>query len=163
MHRATTKSTFDPLFYADFYPDTKNIRQDNRSLVRHFKTVGRREGRIGNRGELANRIHHSLSTIFEQEQEFVSSPKKRNGVHHHKLNILIRTSSRPEYFKTCIQSILSQTFTNYVIYICYDTIDSLEYIQPYIATNKNIFATFIHVESQNKYRFNLYNNTLARS
>lgn len=78
-----------------------------------------------------------------------------------KINILIRTCLRPNYFKKCIESILSQEYHNYVIHVAYDRNESYDYIAPY-TDRPNIFAHYINKDqvSKQKYRFNLYCNDL---
>lgn len=46
------------------------------------------------------------------------------------INILIRTSGRPKYFKNCVQSIYDQTYKNWNIIVGADDKNSREYIQP---------------------------------
>lgn len=46
------------------------------------------------------------------------------------INILIRTSRRPNYFKECIQSIYEQTFKNWNIIVGIDDKESEPYVQP---------------------------------
>jgi glycosyltransferase involved in cell wall biosynthesis len=46
------------------------------------------------------------------------------------INILIRTSGRPNYFKECIQSIYEQTFKNWNIIVGIDNKESESYVQP---------------------------------
>lgn len=46
------------------------------------------------------------------------------------INILIRTSGRPNYFKGCIQSIYEQTFKNWNIIVGIDNKESESYVQP---------------------------------
>ncbi len=47
------------------------------------------------------------------------------------INILIRTSGRPNYFNQCISSIYSQTYQNYNIIVGCDDDQSMEYVQPH--------------------------------
>ncbi len=76
-----------------------------------------------------------------------------------KINILIRTSNRPQYFDICINSVLNQKYDNYHIYICYDKLESLSYLSKY-SYNSKITYFNVSVTSKEKYRFNLYNNIL---
>lgn len=46
------------------------------------------------------------------------------------INILIRTSGRPKYFKRCIESIYSQTYKNWNIIVGVDDQESIKYVQP---------------------------------
>ena len=76
-----------------------------------------------------------------------------------KFNVLIRTSNRPQYFDKCLLSILNQNYKNYHVYVCYDKIESLSYLGKY---NNHPKVTYfpVSVDSKEKYRFNLYMNTL---
>jgi len=44
------------------------------------------------------------------------------------INILIRTSNRPNYFANCMKSIQAQTYTNYRLIVSYDDEKDLKYI-----------------------------------
>jgi hypothetical protein len=47
------------------------------------------------------------------------------------INILVRTSNRPNFFKECINSILNQTYKNINILVSYDDEETNAYITPY--------------------------------
>lgn len=76
-----------------------------------------------------------------------------------KINILMRTSNRPQYFDDCIKSVLNQKYINYHIFICYDKKESLSYLEKY-KNNDKITYFSISIDSKEKYKFNLYNNIL---
>ena len=67
---------------------------------------------------------------------------------------------RPEMFKDCIESVLGQIYSNFHVFICYDKIESYEYIREYGEKYNNITYFFVGVDSEEKYKFNLYNNIL---
>ena len=54
-----------------------------------------------------------------------------------KFNILIRNTYRPSYADKCLNSILSQSYQNFKIIMCYDDDYSLEYLNKY-KTNPKI-------------------------
>lgn len=58
--------------------------------------------------------------------------KNRNPL----MNILIRTSNRPNYFRACYESIISQTYRNYNIFVSYDNAETLKYLNLYKDINK---------------------------
>lgn len=47
------------------------------------------------------------------------------------INILVRTSNRPKYFRKCIQSIRTQSYHNYRIIVSVDNDLTEEYVKPY--------------------------------
>jgi len=61
------------------------------------------------------------------------------------VNILIRTSSRPNYFKHCMDSIINQTYKNINVIVCYDDKDSINYIN----NHKQHINTIINVNRIN--------------
>lgn len=73
------------------------------------------------------------------------------------INILIRTTYRPEYFKQCINSILSQSYTNYKIICCYDDKRCLNYLKEYEGI---IEYFYVNEENNNSHKYNLYCNVL---
>jgi hypothetical protein len=93
------------------------------------------------------------------QKEFLENMQFKNNIEN-KLNILLRTSMRPEFFKKCVESILTQKYENYHIYICYDKIECLSYLKDYETNHSNITTFFVQNDSSEKYKFNLYNNEL---
>lgn len=76
------------------------------------------------------------------------------------LNILIRTTYRPEYFTKCINSILSQIYQHYKIIICYDDVKCLEYLYNY-KNNSKIEIFEVKTQDRTSQAFyNLYCNEL---
>ena len=47
------------------------------------------------------------------------------------INILIRTSNRPKYFKSCIESVFQQSYKHIKIFVSYDDLQSYEYLKSY--------------------------------
>ena len=152
-----SKYVFDINFYCKFYPDLNDFSGNNAFLLKHYKLYGIKEKRICCRKELNDIINKNLLLIEEEKIALTNYDYKKPN--ESKLNILIRTSMRPEYFKTCIESVLSQNYTNYNIFICYDKKESLTYLEKY-STIHNISIHYIEINSDEKYKFNLYNNFL---
>ena len=75
-------------------------------------------------------------------------------------NILIRNAYRPTLFSTCIQSVLSQTYTNYRIIMCYDNNRSLEYLSSLKGYSNIMIFKASKVEKQHPAFYNLYMNEL---
>ena len=71
------------------------------------------------------------------------------------INILIRTTYRPEYFDKCLKSIYNQNYDNFKIICCYDDERCLNYLKKY---KKKIEYFFIDIENKHSYKYNLYMN-----
>jgi hypothetical protein len=158
---STPIKTNDSHIYFDyeFYKNTYSDLVDNGIITKdqcltHYLICGKKEGRACCENEMV--LNHSMRLKQALEQNnlfplFVSN----------KLHVLMRTSNRPIYFQTAINSILEQTYTNYDVTICYDKIESLSYLEPYNNNNK---IQYFHVEEtcEDKYKFNLYCNQLMK-
>lgn len=66
------------------------------------------------------------------------------------INILIRTSNRPNQFKKCLDSICSQDYPNIRILIGYDNAEALRYIP------KGLETYFVSADRNIKYFYDLY-------
>ena len=77
-----------------------------------------------------------------------------------KFTILIRNTYRPTYFKSCIKSILEQTYSNYNIIICYDDDRSMEYLEPYLSNPKITIFKAKQADKSKSHFYNLYMNEL---
>ena len=77
-----------------------------------------------------------------------------------KINILIRNTYRPAYFKKCIDSIINQTYKNYKLIMCYDDDDCLEYLEQYKNNNKIEIFKAEDVDKNSQAFYNLYCNQL---
>lgn len=151
------KYTFDENFYTKFYPDIKCASENNSIIpLQHYNKHGIMEKRVCCQEELNDIVNKNTEKIKNEYKNCIDITFKNP---ENKFNILIRTSMRPEFFKLCINSILTQKYNNYHIYICYDNTESLSYLNQYKLT-KNITFFFIENDSTEKYKFNLYNNTL---
>jgi hypothetical protein len=80
------------------------------------------------------RWYHKLGGgIFKHvktEQELIKLVKEKWVDKKPLINILIRTSGRPNYFRNCINSIYEQTYSNWNIIVSVDDKDSEKYVQP---------------------------------
>lgn len=146
---------FDYQFYLDLYPDLRKagITTEERAY-KHYLKSGKKEGRICHPEQMKENIKHAHNQIEKEKNSFERKKEKEE-----KINILIRTSNRPEYCKKCIESILEQHYNNYQIIICYDKVESLAYLDNY-KNNDKIQYFYVEVESKEKYKFNLYCNIL---
>jgi hypothetical protein len=105
--------------------------------------------------KLKETITKNMNIALEQGDSYIEK-----HIVEQRLNILIRTSNRPDYFKKAINSIINQNYKNYKIYVSYDKKESLEYLKDYINININIDIIEMNLNNPNKYKFNLYNNYL---
>lgn len=143
---------FDWKFYLELYPDLKSKLPFQ--VYNHYLNHGKKENRKPNVNALNIHIKEQQTRILNEYTNFVSINKTEVL-----MNVLIRTSNRPQYFDTCIQSILDQTYSNYRIIICYDNPNSLYYLNKYTNNTKIEFHP-IQIDSTEKYKFNLYCNFL---
>ena len=149
---------FDCEFYLNFYHDlSKNLYEIGNNAIIHYTNHGIKEKRICCQEELTDIINKNSQLIKKQYETLKTKIFKKK---EQPLNILIRTSMRPEFFKNCIESVLTQQYTNYHIYVCYDKIESLCYLNHYDIKHKNVTIFFVKIDSTEKYKFNLYNNEL---
>lgn len=147
--------TFDWRFYTTFYPDVANMNE--RAAHLHFHRAGQREHRVPNAAALQQRVEDVTHRIQREEQAYVPTGKAEERIH-----ILIRTCLRPHSFEACIQSIVSQHYSNWRVSVAYDHPDSLSYLQEWLDRDARVDALYVNMDhvSQEKYRFNLYNNVL---
>ena len=142
----STKCNFDWKFYVNYYPNIKKLTKEQAYI--HF---------INSKYVICCNI--KLKEIYEKNLS-LALVQKNNYIKikniEEKLNILIRTSNRSEYFKEAIESIINQKYSNYKIYVSYDKTESLNYLNNY----NNISILEMNINNSNKYKFNLYNNYL---
>jgi len=141
-------------FYTSFYQDLKHMTQQESQ--KHYLRHGKNEKRICNKKML---IRFQKETTNQIEKEYKLARKKPFKKEEKLINVLIRTSNRSEYFKTCIESVLKQKYENYRVYICFDKMESLNYLT-HFKNNEKIEYFPVHKKSKEKYKFNLYCNDL---
>lgn len=149
---------FDWEFYLDIYPDVRKNGFNNEKKAKwHYFRYGIAEKRVPNATYMKKNVERVMEIILDEERKMGEKLYNRSDESKASplINILIRTSSRPYYFNKCMESILNQEYKNYRIIVCYDTEESKEYIEKY-----NIDFFFIEVNSKEKYKFNLYCNSL---
>ena len=144
---------FDYEFYKRTYTDleTNNIITKEQCFT-HYLLCGIKEERSCCEKEMTTKYAKNLEYAQQKIENFHDTTKK-------KLNILIRTSNRPQCFQKCINSILQQNYENYQVYICYDKKESLDYLNQY-ENHPQISFFFVEEKSEEKYKFNLYCNQL---
>ena len=143
---------FCPKFYIHFYPDIKETYKDDYAgAYHHYLNGGKQEGRLPSKYKLNQNIENIQNRIQVEFNNLETDTPL--------INILIRTSNRPNDFEECINSILTQTYTNYRVIICYDKEESLHYLKKF-ENNENIEYDSIYIDSEKHYKFNLYCNHL---
>lgn len=146
-------NVFDHKFYLETYTDLgKHGITTQRDAIIHFIQCGMKEGRAYSPKNMRERYASNLQQARDALRAFPDTNPKQ-------FRILIRTSNRAESFKRCIKSILDQTYTNYHVYVCYDSEESINYLNAY-AGHHAITYFPIHIDSKEKYKFNLYCNVL---
>ena len=142
---------FDWVFYTRYYQHIRNLNMEQ--AYNHyvaFSIIDNTNVGICCDVKLKHTIEKNMLVALKQCTDYIKQKETEE-----KLNILIRTSNRPEYFRQAINSILTQNYTNYKIYVSYDKIESLDYLKDY-----NIETLYMNIDSNKKYKFNLYNNYL---
>ncbi len=144
---------FDWVFYLKHYPllRKQGISTKEQALS-HWNRIGKNLNYICN----LQSIKSNNLNIKELNSNNDSINKKIKNKNH--FNILIRTFKSELNFKKCIDSILSQNYSNYTIYVAYDCLESYEYLQKY---KKNSQINLIYINyyyGPNK--FELYFNNL---
>jgi glycosyltransferase involved in cell wall biosynthesis len=83
------------------------------------------------------------------------------------INILIRTSGRPNYFSQCMKSIYNQKYKNWNVIVGIDNSESLKYTQPHKCVEIQYdYSSFLFSEPPNNteygipFKYNLYLNDL---
>ena len=119
----------------------------------HYVKYGRGEKRVYSNAEypLPN-----LPPIQEQQGQPTSSLPTTGP----KINILMRNTYRPTYFRKCIQSILTQKYQDYRIIMCYDDDNCLEYLKEYMDHEKMEIFKATSVDKSQSHFYNLYCNEL---
>tara|TARA_B100001063_G_scaffold138607_1_gene129477 strand:+ start:1641 stop:2453 length:813 start_codon:yes stop_codon:yes gene_type:complete len=150
-------NSFDHDFYTKFYPDLKDLNKIQ--SFKHYINWGKKENRKCNETELIL-FQNKTNKLIKEEYKNLNKINFSLQLEK-KINILIRTSNRPKYFNECIKSVLSQQYKNYHVFICYDDYASLEYLNKYKDNNRITFF-YVHSNSIEKYKFNLYCNDLLK-
>ena len=153
---------FDHEFYLKTYNDLPKAGILTREAAfDHWIKFGKNEGRVCNIETMKTNYTKNRSIIEDEYRKLVVS---KHFLIQSRINILIRTTrSREKYFKKCINSILTQNYTNYKIYVSYDYPECLNYLNEYSTSNDNkveVYYVDTSTESSEKYRFNLYCNIL---
>ena len=129
---------------------------NKQQALEHYLKYGIKEKRIPNLETLKKSYEENKKFLEIEKMNFKTVHKKEN-----KFNILIRHCYRPESLKKCINSIFNQLYSNIQIYLCYDNKYSEEYLN-FLNDYNNIEYFFINIESNDKYKYELYSNELLK-
>ncbi len=140
---------FDYNFYIKTYPDLQFTNIND--AYNHWINFGRNEKRVCCLNKMKQNMEQFIKIANEQNLKYNKIKQTEE-----KINILIRTSNRPEYFRKCIESVLSQNYKNYRVIVGYDKIESLEYLKDYDMIDKYEMKT----TSKERFKHNLYLNTM---
>ncbi len=148
---------FDDKFYSAMYPDVRHKLKTRQEMYNHWKNEGKNDNRVCCIKKMQQTVENHENIINKEHSIYKIKQVDKNQLK--KINILIRTSNRPESFTKCINSILSQKYDNYNVIICYDKEESKLYLDNY-KDNEKIEYFSINIVNPNKYKFNLYCNHL---
>lgn len=143
---------FDWKFYVNTYPHLKFTNE--KDAYNHWINYGSKNDYACCLNIMKQNMEKFIKIANEQNNNYI-----KNKMNETKINILVRTSNRPIYFKQCINSILNQNYTNYKVIVGYDKIESLEYLNNYKDNNK-IEIHPMSTKSKERFKHNLYLNTM---
>ena len=126
--------------------------KSERQAKLHYVKYGKAEGKKYKEELISSQQIQNINLTIKEIQKI----NNKNEL----LNILIRNTYRPTFFKKCIESILSQTYVNYKIIMCYDDDNCLEYLNDYINHEKIEIFKATEVDKSQTGFYNLYCNEL---
>jgi len=146
---------FDHEVYNTLYSD---VPGDETLAKIHLYMHGYKEGRVYN-------IHQAKNTTVSKDTN-ISLVHARSDtievtkpiVGNKRLNILIHTHDKPNTFRYCLNSVLTQTYKNIHIYICARGLKDVEYVNKLAIGYENI--TIVQPDnytSNSQYNYELYN------
>lgn len=149
----------DPTFYKSNYLDIREFNDEE--LKDHFVKFGFWEGRIGSQDMLNDRINRNKKIVEKRNKILDQFDYKKNEEIF--INILIRTSKRPNAFKINIDSISNQNYKNYKLLISYDNEETLDYIKNTLKNYNFDYEIFEVSKTEEYYSYNDYCNTLLNN
>ncbi len=143
---------FDWKFYMKTYPNLTFATE--KEAYNHWIDYGSKVNLACCLNKMKENMDEFIKIAEEQSSNYVKKKQSED-----KINILVRTSNRPTYFKECIESILNQNYSNYKVIIGYDKVESLEYLNNY-KDNDKIEIYPMSTTSKEYFKHNLYLNTM---
>ena len=116
---------FETDTYRSMYPDISN---DDTLAKVHYYMHGHPENRIYNQPQLKDSNQKVKKIITQTYNKRIPKTSNISTISEVHFNIIIRTHNRPVLFNSCINSILSQTYTDINIVICAQDIQTSNYI-----------------------------------
>jgi len=148
-----TNTDFNYQFYIKTYPDViKTGFNTYTKALTHWESFGKFEGRVCNPDMMNLKLRNNLHKNLKEINRYVTLPNVENPV----INILVRTHSRPELFKICLNSIYKQNLDCRIL-VSFDKTEDLTYISEHPDIDINYLSLS---SSSDKYKFNLYCNYL---
>ena len=134
----------DAEFYKKNYLDIRDLEDEK--VKDHFIKYGFWEGRIASQKMLDDRINKNIEIAKKMNESITDyNYKKKN---FKLINIIIRTSNRPNCFKININSIKQQNYKNLVLHITYDNLETLHYIKNTLFMNiQTIFYKYNNLDN----------------
>lgn len=146
---------FDYMFYLNFYPDIRKAGLiTKKQAYNHYRKYGKKEGRVYSYNQL---IKINKSNMINEVKK-INTFKDFKSISENKIHIIVRTHLRKSNFKKVITSINQQSYSNYIIHVAYDHIDSLKYIKDEFG-NKMITHKVKRNSDKNAF-FDLYCNDI---
>ncbi|MDD2224798.1 MAG: hypothetical protein PHP97_01400 [Candidatus Shapirobacteria bacterium] len=159
------KYKFDWKWYLNYYPDLKTAGINNEEKAwNHWKCFGKNERRARNENELKDIVFGFFDKIKKIENEELGwsdrwQNKKRKdwGL----INILTRTSARPNFFRECRESVKEQTYLNFRQIVGYDDFECELYLNQIENKNK-IYYKKLNQTDKLSFPYNLYFNQMVK-
>jgi hypothetical protein len=152
---------FNWRFYLSFYRDLSKVFNTEYEAILHYINHGKKEGRIYSSIELQKNqeyVNNLVNNLYVEQKKLTDS-------YYQNFTILIRTNQRPNSFRRCYDSIISQEYPieNININVSYHNQETYSYLSLYQdITAIKIEETNIKPNSSNLYPYNIYlNNLLA--
>ena len=104
---------------------------------------------------------NNYNHLINESINIIDNYKIKNN-NNNLINIILRTHLRENEFNKCIISILSQTYTNYIIHISYDHDDTYNYIKNFKNYSNVLFYKMYRMSDNNCF-FDLYCDEIKKN
>lgn len=117
--------------YADVRMNKINIHDGG---LRHYLKFGKNENRVCCLSELKNKYKNTLKNENVKLNNFKKNNNTGIEINKYTIHIIVRTHLRENEFGECLQSVIDQNYTNYVVHVVYDHQDCNLYIDKWKKT-----------------------------